>query len=159
MPSKPKRTSPTSSQMGSSRETFSSASEAEVASSSSTSPGQHSSSYVQLRPSNHRLKGRILEQLINELQTTQQLAYLVRENLSCVRDQLVRLHHLGIIVPVGLRYDTDSEPPSGLELSYFDDLLWDLTLHTRDHHESVEGCYGCAIREALPGSETIGFSE
>ncbi|MBW2691012.1 MAG: hypothetical protein JRE57_00080 [Deltaproteobacteria bacterium] len=97
----------------------------------------------------------MLEQLLYESKTTDQLAYLVRESVSSVRNQLTRLHHLGIIMPIGVSYETGATPPSNP--TYFANLLWDLTLHARDHHESVEGCYGCAIREALPGSETLGF--
>lgn len=69
------------------------------------------------------------------------------------------MHHLRLVEPIGVKFDVPDGRRSVKALSYFDDLLWELTEHTVKHSETVEGCHGCALRELMPGLAEIGLVE
>ena len=85
--------------------------------------------------------------LLGECRTTSQIAYEIEDSVDNIRPNLVRLRHLGIVEPIGIRTDVDEPVPD--RVTYFDDLLWTLTEHGRNHNETIPGCYGCRIRELL----------
>ena len=83
--------------------------------------------------------------LMGEALATQQLAYSLGEELGYVRSQLVRMHHLGLVMPIAVREeDFDADV-----IGYFRNLIWTLTDHTRHHRELIPGCNGCRIRESF----------
>lgn len=71
------------------------------------------------------------------------------------------MHHIQLVEPIGVRYDDQCgmRPPAPAAMSYFDDLLWDLTDHALKHSETVEGCHGCELRELMPALAEIGLVE
>lgn len=104
-----------------------------------------------MTPPDNKIRGRIMMALMGELKSTEQLAYELGDRLDYVRGQLVRMHHLGLIFPVAVRERDGVSHGVG----YFQDLLWELTRHTRDHNVLVDGCYGCMIREMFIADEAI----
>ena len=100
---------------------------------------------IYMRPVDTRLRGRIMLTILGECKTTTQITYETGEDVLTIRPHLIRLHHLGIIEPVAVRYEEDNPESNG----YFDDLVWGLTIHGREHSISVAGCYGCDMRELL----------
>ena len=108
---------------------------------------------IAMMPPDNKIRGRILVTLMGECKSTEQIAYELAENLSYIRSQLVRMHHLGLVYPVAIRIrDGDRDNPG---IGYFQDLIWELTRHTRDHNELVSGCYGCLIRESFIANEAF----
>jgi hypothetical protein len=105
------------------------------------------------------LKGSILLTLIGSAHTTTEISYRVGEPIGEVRNQLIRMHHLNLVEPIGVRCEDGGEEPPARGLSYYDDLLWSVTDHTRDHNEYVEGCRGCALRDLIPGIAAVGLVE
>lgn len=102
---------------------------------------------MRLRPRavNEPLQGRILRELIAESMSTSQLAEELRERLDVVRQEIVRLHHIGIIEPIAIRHK-EGEPTGRL---YFRDYVWTLTQHTYEHQDLRNDCRHCRIRERL----------
>lgn len=98
---------------------------------------------LQPRRADEALQGKILQGLLERSQTTLQLVETVQRDIQPVRRELIRLHHLGVIEPLGIRGDT-TEPGAKL---YYRDLLWGITDHGMSHHTSVSGCMACYLRE------------
>lgn len=94
---------------------------------------------------NEPLQGSILQELLDSACTTSDLAAATRQNLAEVRRELISLHHLGVILPVGIREDT-SGPGARL---YYRDYLWAISDHGMSHHTSVAGCIFCKLRERI----------
>lgn len=62
------------------------------------------------------------------------------------------MHHLGLIEPIGVR-EVDGERPS---FTYFQDVVWDVTTHLREHREIVPDCRACTTRTwLLIGAEVL----
>lgn len=79
--------------------------------------------------------------------STSQVAYALSEHLSHARDQLIRMHHLGMIEPIGIREEEGRPQLYG----YFQDVLWGLTTHTKEHSKIEPHCRACKTRELLLG--------
>jgi hypothetical protein len=77
--------------------------------------------------------------------STSQLAGILDERLCYVRQEIVRLHHLGIIEPIAIRYE-QGDPPARL---YFRDYVWEMTEHGRSHNDLQPECRACRIRERM----------
>ncbi len=85
--------------------------------------------------------------------TTSQLARELDEPIGRARNQLIRMHHLGMIEPIGVR----QEDRMLNDLGYFQDVLWDLTVHTREHRGLEPGCRACLTRQLLlAAAEALG---
>ena len=84
--------------------------------------------------------------LIGECKTTEQISYETGEPLDVVRPNIVRLRHLGIIEPIAICVYDDEFPG---RISYFDNLMWELTEHGKHHDQSQPNCRACWFREKL----------
>jgi hypothetical protein len=100
---------------------------------------------IRPRRTNEPLQGRILQELLIESKTTSLLAHHTRENVFEVRNEIIRLHHLGVLEPVGYRTDT----PRRGKTVYDRDSLWSITDHGMSHHSSHVDCWACRIRERV----------
>lgn len=72
-------------------------------------------------------------------------------HLSYIRSQLIRMHHLGLVVPIAVRREEGDRELVG----YFRDLIWTLTKHTREHKHQFTNCTACTIRELLLASGEV----
>lgn len=62
------------------------------------------------------------------------------------------MHHLGMIEPIGVR-EVDGERRT---FTYFQDVVWDVSIHTREHREIEPGCRACITRGwLLAGAEAL----
>jgi len=86
--------------------------------------------------------------ILGECKTTGTIAYEISLPLAIVRTNLIRLHHLGLVYPIAVA-TPDGDISRNQCVDYFDELFWDATMHAKEHHYHVEGCYGCKIREML----------
>jgi hypothetical protein len=84
--------------------------------------------------------------------STSQIAQAISESLTYARDQLIRMHHLGMIEPIGVREENHPPPAIG----YFQDVVWTVTTHTREHRFIEPGCRACKTRTLLlAGAEAL----
>ena len=97
------------------------------------------------RAVNEPLQARIMYECLNKGVSTTQLAGMFGARLALVRQEIVRLHHLGVISPIAIRYE-DGDPPTRL---YFQDLVWEMTEHGREHGSIHHGCRACQNRERM----------
>jgi hypothetical protein len=94
----------------------------------------------------------VIRYLLGGTLTTSEIAYAVRGQLGAVRDQLIRMHHLGMIEPIGVKEVAGDRR----SFTYFQDVLWDITVHTREHRHIEPSCRACKTREwLLAGAEAI----
>lgn len=91
--------------------------------------------------------------IMGECKSTQTISYELGERLSWIRAQLVRLHHLGLVTPVAIQYHEDIG--TNHSDGYFQNLVWELTPHARDHKDLVDGCHGCYLRELFISDEAV----
>ena len=98
-----------------------------------------------MKPYNQKMWGDILLALMDECQSTGQIAYELQARLARVRAELILMHHFDLVEPIGIRSDDGPLRASG----YYLDLLWETTRHTKEHIDTNPGCRGCRIREQL----------
>jgi len=88
---------------------------------------------------------------MDEAMTTQQIAYSIEMTPRMLLTAIIPMHMFGIIEPIGYRDDT---PAHGIGF-YGLDILWQTTVHTRQHSGTFSGCHGCRIRERLLLTEVL----
>jgi hypothetical protein len=103
-----------------------------------------------LLPHDQRVRGRIIYTIFDGAKTTSEIT---RDMDNCyalnyVRSQLIRMHHLGLVAPIGVRKEEGDRERVG----YYRDLIWTLTKHTREHKHQFSNCTACTIREMLLAS-------
>lgn len=98
---------------------------------------------IRPRRVNESLQGQILQELLESSKSTSELAFAAREDLASVRREVISLHHIGAIEPVGIRMDSGI---CGAKL-YYRDYLWSITDHGMSHSMSTPGCTACYLRE------------
>lgn len=84
-------------------------------------------------------RGRIMQALIDCCETAEGIADEVDLPLATVKRDLLRLHHRGIIAPIGNR-SIDARAA---------ETVWQLTDHGRFHFDEHPGCEACAMRRRL----------
>lgn len=90
--------------------------------------------------------------LLSGALSTSELAYQARDSLGYMRNQLIRMHHLGLIEPIGVKEVVGERRT----FSYYQDVLWGVTLHTREHRHIEPNCRACLTRTwLLAGAEAI----
>lgn len=101
-------------------------------------------------PADNRTRGKIMMALLDSCKSTSEIARELDMNLGYIRAQLVRMHHLWMIEPVAIRTDEDHQrfgrPPA---VGYFQEFVWQMTTHGKDHNYVMERCYGCKVRMML----------
>lgn len=98
-----------------------------------------------MMPYRQKMWGDILLALLDEAQTTSQIAYELQEKTCMLRPQIILMHHFGLIEPLGIREEDGQPKASG----YYLDILWQTTHHTREHIDTQPNCHGCTVRERL----------
>lgn len=99
---------------------------------------------IPLRPQEKETWGAIIIELLCSVKTTEDLAHATGRALPNIRRELILMHHFGLVLPVGVRDDD-----MGVDGGYYADIVWDLTIHSREHDESWDGCRACNLRELL----------
>lgn len=112
----------------------------------SNSTGMQTS--IPVRPQEKDVWGAIIIALMCSARTTVELAHETTIRLPNVRRELILMHHYGLVTPIGVRSEDQAAEMGG----YYADILWDLTIHSREHDESWEGCRACNLRELLAHS-------
>lgn len=97
------------------------------------------------RQADESLQGQILQKLLESAHSTSQLALHLRMSLHEVRLEVICLHHVGVIQPIGFRHE-DGAPPARL---YYRDYIWEITEHGLEHHDHHAGCRACEMRASL----------
>jgi len=97
--------------------------------------------------------------LLEQVRTTEEVAYLVGYSVDTIRWELIRLHHLDLVAPIGVRHVRLGERTPRKALSYSDNLLWDVTDHMRFHDQTIPGCRGCKVRTLAPAFAKVGLVE
>lgn len=106
-----------------------------------------------MRPYSRELWGAVFLELMGESKSTSQLSYVIETPLNEMRVELIAMHHFDLVEPIGIRHDDDISAVYGS--GYFQDLIWDLTIHSKEHLETVPNCRGCRVREALLLTEVL----
>lgn len=82
---------------------------------------------------------------------TSELAYNMENTEDEIRLALISMHQFDLIKPIGIR--TDSVFPYAF--GYGQDILWETSIHTKDHIDIVDGCHGCWVREQMFFTEVL----
>ena len=99
-------------------------------------------SAIRQRRSNQEIRGQIFQFLLDQGESTSALATLLNRPYGFMCDELMLLHHLGIIQPIAV-----VEGSTGT--FYERDLVWELTEHGLSHNVHIPDCRACKIREHL----------
>lgn len=100
-----------------------------------------------------RFRGKIIRSIFDQARSTADIAYDLDATLGYVRGQLIRLHHLGLVEPIAIREEEGGGLPR--PIGYYQDLVWNLTRHAREHRHQHANCWACTVREMLLASAEV----
>lgn len=76
-------------------------------------------------------------QIMSEAKPASTISYSIGAEERIVLANLYALYHLGIVIPVAEMHGMRAVP------EYF----WELSLHSKEHSQSIPGCFACRMRE------------